>query len=381
MDSDKTVIATFTKIANEPPVVSNPEPADGATNVPVSTSKLNFTISDADGDLMDYYVSTTPDIGGESQTGVLDGTYSLSVSNLAYGTTYKWWINVTDGMHWTNTSYTFTTESLLLVDSEFNDSADSADLRTNGAGQDWYESRNQAGFQTLLFLDTSDIGGDTSKKAGFTASASGNAYLTQELSSPQTGVFSVQWDIHVDSILPVSPYRAGQMLIGSTSASYGPNRNDAVRFVFLAFYKNGGATEGAVDLVAMLGFSTQVTVASVNLDQWYTIKVVVDVAAETYEVFVDGVSKGTFAAVTAWAQPAVTHISFAQWNDGAGAFYVDNVFSPAQQTNGGGGYPAANNNNHTSASYTTNTQCLLPVFLLPAIPVAFNLRKNKREHK
>jgi len=77
----------------------------------------------------------------------------------------------------------------------------------------------------------------------------------------------------------------------------------------------------------------------------------------------------------------VTHISFAQWNDGAGAFYVDNVSSPAQQTNGGGGYLAANSSNQTPTSYMANRQYLLPVFLLSAVPVAFSLRKNKRKRK
>jgi predicted glutamine amidotransferase len=321
MNSNKTITATFTKVANEPPVVSNPQPSDGATNVPVSISQLNFTISDPDGDLMDYYVSTTPDIGSKSQTGIHDGTYNLTVSNLAYGTTYKWWINVTDGTHWTNMSYTFTTESPLLVDSEFNDSVDSADLRANGAGQDWYESRAQV--PTLLFLDESDVGGNTGKKAGFTASSTGNAYLSQEFSSAQTGTFSVQWDIYVDSILAVSPYRAGQMLIGRDSGS-GPNRNSGDRFVYLAYYKSGGGTSGTMDLVA----PGKITVATgLNLKQWYTIKVVINMPAKTYDVYVDGVFKATVSANAAIT--TITHISFAQWNDGAGAFYVDNVFAPA----------------------------------------------------
>jgi len=326
MNGDKNVTAVFTAEANAPPEVSNPEPADLATGVPVSTSLLNFTLSDANADSMDYYISTSPDIGSDSALGVPDGTYNLPISGLTYDTTCTWWVNVTDGTDWTNTTYTFTTEPLLLLDSEFNDSVDSDDLRANNAtAQDWYESRAQV--PTLLFLDESDVDGNAGKKAGFAASASGNAYLTQEFSSAQAGTFSVQWDIYVDSILAVSPYRAGQMMIGSTSASYGPNRNDAVRFVFLAFNKTGGATSGTADLVAMLDFNTQVLVASdLNLDQWYTIKVDVDVAAGTYDAYVDGVYEGTFDACTALS--SLTHISFAQWNDGAGAFYVDNVFSP-----------------------------------------------------
>ena len=78
----------------------------------------------------------------------------------------------------------------LLVDPMFDDSDSSTILRDDGAGQDWYESRNNV--PTLLYLDQTDVGGNIGKKAGFTASDSGNAYLTQEFGAAQTGVFSVQ---------------------------------------------------------------------------------------------------------------------------------------------------------------------------------------------
>ena len=51
----------------------------------------------------------------------------------------------------------------LLVDNEFDDSADRADLRTNSPEQDWYESRGDAG--TKLTLDTDDVGGNSGNKA------------------------------------------------------------------------------------------------------------------------------------------------------------------------------------------------------------------------
>jgi len=221
-----------------------------------------------------------------------------------------------------------------LTDSEFNASANSEDLRANSAGQDWYESRGN--ITTLLFLDESDIDGDASKKAGFMASDTGNAYLTQEFSTSQTGTFSVQWDIYVDSIItpynPASnPYRAGWMLIGDDSvAGSGPNAANNERFVYMAFYKPGGGTNGTMDLVARdrddswTAFTTIAT--GLNLKQWYTIKVICNLVTDTYDVYVDGVYKATVTSRN--LKTSVTHISFAQWNDGAGAFYVDNVFSP-----------------------------------------------------
>jgi uncharacterized repeat protein (TIGR02543 family) len=225
---------------------------------------------------------------------------------------------------------------LLLADSELSDSVDNATLRANGAGQDWYESRGQNA--SLLTLDTADVGGNSGKKArltGGTNSATDNIYLTQEFISPQTGVFSVQWDIYIDQILDISsPDRSGWMLIGDDSTSgSGPNAVNGERFVYMAFFKNGGGTSGTMDLVAVNrtgSFTSHWVIASgLSLKQWYTIKVVVNVPGGTYDVYVDGILQK--AGVSSRnAKTSVTHISFAQWNDGAGTFYVDNVYSPAR---------------------------------------------------
>jgi hypothetical protein len=125
------------------PGVSNPSPADGGINVPLSLTELTFSLKDYQHDLMQYTVTTNPFIGGGSGSGH-DGTYSVPVSNLQLGTTYTWHVSVTDGTHITNKDYTFTTKTgtKYLVDSEFSDSIDSADLRANSTSQDWYESRH-----------------------------------------------------------------------------------------------------------------------------------------------------------------------------------------------------------------------------------------------
>jgi predicted glutamine amidotransferase len=333
MDSDHTVTAVFTAEGNVAPEISGAEPADAATGVSVSTSLLNFTVSDADGDLMDIYLSTVPDVGSGSALGVSDGTYSLTVSGLEYSTTYTWWVNVTDGTDWTNSSFTFTTEDEqvpLLVDSQFDESTSSTDLRDNTEGQDWYESRGQD--PALLYLDETDVGGNTGKKAGFTANSTTNAYLTQEFGEAQTGTFAVEWDIYVDEILNIegNPDRAGWMLIGDdTTAGNGPNAYNDERFVYMAFAKPGGGTDGTMDLVARDrndGWTAFTTVATgLNLDQWYTIKVVCDLNADTYDIYVDGVYQATVTSRI--AKTSVTHISFAQWDDGAGTFYIDNVYA------------------------------------------------------
>ena len=91
------------------PAVFTPSPADKATNVPLSLSELSFNLTDPQGDPMNYVVSTNPDIGSGSGTNVINGRYAVALSDLSYSTTYKWHVSVTDGTHWTNMTYTFTT--------------------------------------------------------------------------------------------------------------------------------------------------------------------------------------------------------------------------------------------------------------------------------
>ncbi len=98
------------ELSSGPPEISSPVPADGAAGVGVASTHLSFDLYDPDGELMDYTVTTTPDIGSGSATGVADGTYTVAVSGLAYETTYTWTVSATDGTDVTNQSYSFTTE-------------------------------------------------------------------------------------------------------------------------------------------------------------------------------------------------------------------------------------------------------------------------------
>jgi len=96
-------------IPNQPPTISNPQPANNSANVPVTLSQLSVDISDPDGDLMDWTIETSPNIGSSSGNNAEDGTITCPVSGLQYGTTYTWYVNVTDSHYWTNETYTFTT--------------------------------------------------------------------------------------------------------------------------------------------------------------------------------------------------------------------------------------------------------------------------------
>jgi hypothetical protein len=247
----------------------------------------------------------------------------------------------TNGKSTTSTGR-FTVAAGLLVDSRFDVSGDTATLRADGSGQDWYESRGaySGGDSTKLDLDISDIGGNTGAKAKLTGQAgatSPNTYLTQPLSSTQTTTFTYQFDIYVDQIFDrttVTTDDRGPCICAGydDGASNGPVSRGAERFVYLMFFKDGGASTGAVSFGSRTSGGAQATlIGSLNLDQWYTMKITVKVASNTYDVEVyDGatlvLSSLNIAAAT--GSIPITHISFQTWNDGAATFYVDNVLAP-----------------------------------------------------
>ena len=97
--------------ANFPPLVMDMSPEDGAVNVPVSLSELQFTLKDYDFDTMTYSVVTSPDIGSGADANVQNGDYSIPVSNLDSGTTYTWTVTVSDETETVENTFTFTTET------------------------------------------------------------------------------------------------------------------------------------------------------------------------------------------------------------------------------------------------------------------------------
>ena len=95
---------------NYSPEITAVSPSDGAFNIPISTSELRFHISDLNGDLMDYIVTTDPGIGSGIGEYKPDGTYSVPISGLEGTEEYSWHVQVSDGEKITDTSFSFTTE-------------------------------------------------------------------------------------------------------------------------------------------------------------------------------------------------------------------------------------------------------------------------------
>jgi len=94
------------------PTVSAPSPSNGTTSVSISLPTLNFDLADYQYDPMNFTVVTVPDVGSGSAVNVGNGRFFISLSSLAYSTTYTWYVNVTDGTNWTNKTYTFATEPM-----------------------------------------------------------------------------------------------------------------------------------------------------------------------------------------------------------------------------------------------------------------------------
>jgi len=222
----------------------------------------------------------------------------------------------------------------MITDGDFERNVSNRMLRTQESPRGWFESRHDKKGRALLMLSKKRVGGNATKKAMLKADAAGNAYLSQKLREPQTGRFTLQWDLYVKQILS-KPNRAGYQMIGGDTVKKapGPNATGAERLVFLAF--ENAAAPGKVNLVALEDGSTtppksRVLVADLPAKKWLTIRVDVDVPGKSYQVSVPGhttapVAAKAFVSKEKTVPSELTHVSFATWNDGPGTIYIDNV--------------------------------------------------------
>jgi uncharacterized repeat protein (TIGR02543 family) len=386
MDSSKSITATFTQdqytlavtIVGSGTVSKSPDQATfiyGASVQLTATANIGWSFSGWSGDLTGSDNPATVTIIGNTEITATftQDQYTLTLNIVGQGSvnknpdqaTYTYGtevqLNATPNSGWkfsgwsgdlsgsTNPatitmdrskSVTATFLQILLVDSNFDNSIDDADLRADGPGQDWYESRKDGvNGPTYLTLDESNVAGNTGKKAKITGTLSYNTYLSQQFNA-QTGTFTVQFDIYYDALLnrASGEDRGAFICIGyeDPTGTNGPCSTGNERFVYLAIVKDGGAQTGPVALVWKNQAGTSTSIGNVNLDQWYTMKITVKVASNLYDVQVyDGstlvLEKLNIPAATSGISP--THICFESWNDGAATFYVDNVFAPAELAN------------------------------------------------
>ena len=108
---------SFTTELNNIPIITDPIPRSGKVCVSIYIDDLSVMVTDANSDF-NYTIETSPDIGNISENDVVDGVKTCTVSGLNYSIVYTWFVNVTDGEDWVNTSYTFTTKSSTDFDLE-----------------------------------------------------------------------------------------------------------------------------------------------------------------------------------------------------------------------------------------------------------------------
>ena len=102
--------STYVPFERPWPDITHTNPASNAVNVSTSVGQLTFELNHPLGQTMIYTVTTTPNVGSGSATGVRNGLASVSISHLAASTVYRWRISVTDQSgHTTNKYYWFTT--------------------------------------------------------------------------------------------------------------------------------------------------------------------------------------------------------------------------------------------------------------------------------
>ena len=326
-----------------PPTVENENPLNQSTVVSITLTQLSVSITDLNSDLINYTIETKPNIGSQdnsSSPGETGGIKTCSISGLEYNTFYKWYVNATDGTEWTNKTYEFTVEEGMIVDSDFEDSINDTDLRYNSTFHDWYESRNNDKYQ--LTLDTSNIGGNTGKKAALKGYGNTTyAYLTQELSPTQTNTFNVTLDIYIDKMSEYNDYdRTGFIFLGDDSGGTGgPCSVGSERFVLLVFYDSTpeNTTDNNLEIRARenttgnghdwANTSTWTTIdTNLSYDTWYTIKLEIDITNNKYDVYVDDILKGDdIAKYEEYNSNSIKHISFSSGGTARGDFYIDNV--------------------------------------------------------
>ena len=87
-------------------------PSDGSTNVLWSQSSFTVNIAHDNGDVFDWSIETSPNVGSNSGNSASNGTKSASLSTpLDREQTYTIYVNSTDGSFEKNETYTFTTKA------------------------------------------------------------------------------------------------------------------------------------------------------------------------------------------------------------------------------------------------------------------------------
>lgn len=104
----KELLISDNCLLNNPPMISNPNPENGAI-VTIDLDELSVFIEDPDEDRMNWTIETSPNIGSNNGNMETTGSKYCSISQLTFSQTYKWYVNVTDGENWVKEVFYFIT--------------------------------------------------------------------------------------------------------------------------------------------------------------------------------------------------------------------------------------------------------------------------------
>jgi len=177
--SDTATVNASTS-GNTPPTATDPNPADGSTDIMPDDVTLKVKVIDNDGDTMDVsFYNASDDTLIKKVTGVPSGsTPSATWSDLAYDTTYTWYVIVDDSITTAQSAtWSFTTEPEGMnhaPDAPYNPSPSNGATRVDrNPTLEVRVSDPDADTLTVRFYDASDdslIGTDSNVVSGSKAS-------------------------------------------------------------------------------------------------------------------------------------------------------------------------------------------------------------------
>jgi len=91
-----------TLMPNRPPIIFNEFPINDSFANPLQLI-WNCTIQDPDGDDFDWWINCSS--GDKNHQDDVNGSKFVLIFFVNYTTTYRIWVNATDGLHWTNRTY------------------------------------------------------------------------------------------------------------------------------------------------------------------------------------------------------------------------------------------------------------------------------------
>jgi len=309
-----TDVSANTTEPTNPPVVSNPSPSDGQTNVDITLSQLSVDISDPDGDTMTWSIETSPNIGNNSgsTTDGAETTITCSISGLQYNTTYMWYVNVTDGDSWTNETYSFTTRPQYTPDPPGSFTATTynttrIDLSwTKGSGADYtYIERNtianwNRGEGILIYNDTGTSYSDTGLTPGTTYyyqawsyNATDNTYSSVKWTGldfdgandnvriPDDDTLNLTSSFTIDMALWIEDVPADNKFDAIISKMTDANTGWGV-----ALYSEDGTTWELH--ICVDGHNQSVGVASIPTNKWIYPTIVFNNSTHTMHVYING---------------------------------------------------------------------------------------------